>query len=185
MNMRCRREAAGTANGEGPRKLSAAPITVSERAPFDEKSAVDEHSDAPYPHPKLLPDEEKPQAFGVLPYPERTPKAWGGWRFSVKNNQREMTLVPGAGGFTGGGRGIKRAGMDDPTPHRLSGRIARLEGEIKTSRAENEAMESRIDARLAGMEADMARRETRMLLAVAGMIGLSVAILGILISLSN
>ncbi|MCY3996372.1 MAG: hypothetical protein OXF07_09545 [Rhodobacter sp.] len=73
--------------------------------------------------------------------------------------------------------------MDDPTPHRLSGRIARLEGEIKTSRAENEAMESRIDARLAGMEADMARRETRMLL--AGMIGLSVAILGILISLSN
>ncbi|MCY4167973.1 MAG: hypothetical protein OXE82_06800 [Rhodobacter sp.] len=58
-------------------------------------------------------------------------------------------------------------------------------------------MESRIEARLAGMQAhmadwkadmadwkaDMAKRETRMLLAVAGMIGLAVAILGILISL--
>ena len=45
-------------------------------------------------------------------------------------------------------------------------------------------MESRIDARLAGMEADMAKRdveaaqrETRLILAMAGMIGLAVAIL--------
>ena len=59
---------------------------------------------------------------------------------------------PGAGGLTGGGWGIKRAGMDDPTPHRLSERIARLEGGLKTSRAENDAMESRIEARLAGMQ---------------------------------
>ena len=45
-------------------------------------------------------------------------------------------------------------------------------------------MESRIDARLAGMQADMAthredaaKRETRLILAMAGMIGLAVAIL--------
>jgi len=79
----------------------------------------------------------------------------------------------------------------------LARQIVRLDGGIKTSRAENDAMESRIEARLAGMQAhmadwkadmadwkaDMAKRETRMLLAVAGMIGLAVAILGILISL--
>jgi len=72
----------------------------------------------------------------------------------------------------------------------LARQIVRLDGGIKTSRAENDAMESRIEARLAGMQAhmadwkaDMAKRETRMLLAVAGVIGLAVAILGILISL--
>ena len=48
---------------------------------------------------------------------------------------------------------------DEPTLHQLSERIARLEGELKTSRAENEAMESRIDARLAGMQADLAKRD--------------------------
>jgi len=41
-----------------------------------------------------------------------------------------------------------------------------LEGELKTSRAESEAMESRIEARLTGMQVDLAKRETRMLLAV-------------------
>jgi len=44
----------------------------------------------------------------------------------------------------------------------MSGRIARLEGEIKAQRAENETMASRIDARLAGMEADMAKRDADM-----------------------
>ncbi len=37
--------------------------------------------------------------------------------------------------------------------------IAELKGELKTSRAENEAMESRIDARLAGVDA---RLDTRL-----------------------
>ncbi len=48
---------------------------------------------------------------------------------------------------------------DEPHIHDLVQQIARLEGELKTSRAENEAMESRIDARLAGMQADMAKRD--------------------------
>ncbi len=34
--------------------------------------------------------------------------------------------------------------------------IAELKGELKASRAENEAMESRIDARLAGVDASLA-----------------------------
>ncbi len=110
----------------------------------------------------------------------------------------------------------------DPDMHDLARQIIRLDGAIKTSRAENDAMESRIEARLAGMEANMAhwktdmahwktdmanwktdmaqrdvdatnvaarrdadaaKRETRMLLAMAGMIGLAVTILGILITL--
>ncbi len=78
----------------------------------------------------------------------------------------------------------------DPDMHDLARQIIRLDGAIKTSRAENDAMESRIEARLAGMEtnmaqrdADAAKRETRMLLAMAGMIGLAVTILGILITL--
>ena len=60
--------------------------------------------------------------------------------------------------------------MDLLTPdiHDLTRQIARLEGEITTVRAETNAMESRIDARLAGMEAVAAKRETRMLLAVSG-----------------
>ena len=38
----------------------------------------------------------------------------------------------------------------------LARQIVRLDGGIKTSRAENDAMESRIEARLAGMQAHMA-----------------------------
>ena len=83
---------------------------------------------------------------------------------------------------------------DEPTPHQLSERIVRLEGELKTSRAENEAMESRIDARLAGMEADMAKRDkdnqrwvvgfglAQMVLTVA-ILAAGFAFLGILIGL--
>ncbi|MCY4005752.1 MAG: hypothetical protein OXE84_02845 [Rhodobacteraceae bacterium] len=40
-------------------------------------------------------------------------------------------------------------------------------------------MESRLDARLAGMEAEMAKRETRMLLAIAVLIALATTILGL------
>ncbi|MCY4260484.1 MAG: hypothetical protein OXC91_09510 [Rhodobacteraceae bacterium] len=52
---------------------------------------------------------------------------------------------------------------DEPTPHQLSERIARLEGEMKASHAENDAMESRIESRidtgLALMREDMAKRD--------------------------
>ncbi len=37
--------------------------------------------------------------------------------------------------------------------------IAELKGRLDAQRAENEAMESRIDARLASLEADMAKRD--------------------------
>ncbi len=84
--------------------------------------------------------------------------------------------------------------MTDPTPHQLSERIVRLEGELKASRAENDAMESRIDARLAGMEADMVKRDkdnqrwvvgfglAQMVLTVA-VLAAGFAFLGILIGL--
>ncbi len=79
---------------------------------------------------------------------------------------------------------------DEPNIHDLARQIVRLEGELKTSRAENNTMESRIDARLAGMEADMAKRETeavkrekQQLLAIAALIALATTILGVLIGL--
>jgi len=43
----------------------------------------------------------------------------------------------------------------------LNERVARQEGVIEASRPANDAMESRIDARLAVMAADMAKREYR------------------------
>ncbi len=50
----------------------------------------------------------------------------------------------------------------DPDAHDLVKQFIRLEGEVRTSVSENAAMESRIDARLAGMEADMARHREDM-----------------------
>ncbi len=43
-------------------------------------------------------------------------------------------------------------------------------------------MESRIEARLAGMEANMAKRETRMLLAMAAIVTLGFTIFGFTIT---
>ncbi len=58
---------------------------------------------------------------------------------------------------------VYHAGMtSDPDMHDLAQQIIRLDGKINTSRAENDAMESRIDARLAGMEANMANWKTDM-----------------------
>ncbi|MCY4261509.1 MAG: hypothetical protein OXC91_14780 [Rhodobacteraceae bacterium] len=70
----------------------------------------------------------------------------------------------------------------------------KLDGQLLAIRGENEAMESRIDASLsdlrsgvdvnfAKMREDMAKRETRLLLAIAGMIGLAVAILGLAVAI--
>ena len=62
---------------------------------------------------------------------------------------------------------------DVPTPHQLSDRIVRLEGELKVRRAENDAMESRIDATLAGMrsgiDATLAGMRTDIDATLAGM----------------
>ena len=49
-----------------------------------------------------------------------------------------------------------------------------LEERLNTIRAESESAYERL-------RADMARRETRMLLAIAAMIGLGIAILGVMI----
>ena len=66
--------------------------------------------------------------------------------------------------------------------------IARLDGDRAAVRAEMQAMESRIDTSLAQLREDMAKlateaakRETRLLLSVAAIIGLGIAILGFII----
>ncbi|MCY4288563.1 MAG: hypothetical protein OXC63_08220 [Aestuariivita sp.] len=63
--------------------------------------------------------------------------------------------------------------------------IAEMRGEMKAIRAENEAMESRIDAKLADLRTDMAtnredaaKRETRLILAMAVIVGVGLAIFG-------
>jgi len=53
-----------------------------------------------------------------------------------------------------------------------------LEERMKTVRAENEILRADLAATMSGMRTDMAARETRILLWVAGMIGLAVAVLG-------
>ena len=73
---------------------------------------------------------------------------------------------------------------DEPTPHQLSERIVRLEGKLeaqeermKTTTAKNESALDRLRADMATHREDAAKRETRLILAMAGMIGLAVAIL--------
>ena len=74
---------------------------------------------------------------------------------------------------------LYRAGMDPgPDRHDLARQIVRLDGKVNTSRAENDAMESRIETRLAGMEADMAKRETRLIFAMTAIVALGFTIFG-------
>ena len=61
-----------------------------------------------------------------------------------------------------------------PSNHGLAQRLAVLEERMNTIRAESESAYERL-------RADMAKRETRMLLAIAAMIGLGIAILGVMI----
>jgi len=68
--------------------------------------------------------------------------------------------------------------MDHETENALA--IAELKGAIKAQRAENDAMESRIDTSLAQMREDMAKRETRLILAVAVIVGVGLTIFGFL-----
>ncbi len=60
--------------------------------------------------------------------------------------------------------------MTEPAPHQLSERMARLEERMET-------MSKRYDKGWVLMREDMAKRETRLILAMAGMIGLVVVIL--------
>ncbi len=93
--------------------------------------------------------------------------------------------------------------ISDPDMHDLAQQIIRLDGAIKTSRAENDAMESRIEARLASMEANMAHWKTDMaqrdkdnlrwtvgfgiaqMLITVAILGAGLAFLGILLGLPS
>ncbi len=66
---------------------------------------------------------------------------------------------------------------DEPTPHQLSARIARLEGQLEAQEERMKTMTAKNESALDRLRADMAQRETRLILAMAGMIGLAVAIL--------
>ncbi|MCY4006215.1 MAG: hypothetical protein OXE84_05215 [Rhodobacteraceae bacterium] len=88
---------------------------------------------------------------------------------------------------------------ETPDIHDLARQIARLKGEITAVRAENGAMESRIESRLdtglallredmakwetaaAKRETDAVKREKQQLLAIAGLIALATTMLGILL----
>jgi len=71
----------------------------------------------------------------------------------------------------------QRQRQSEPTDSpELNERMARLEERMNT-------MNERYDKGWALLREDMAKRETRMLLAVAGMVGLAVTILGLLIGL--
>ncbi len=68
-----------------------------------------------------------------------------------------------------------------PDNHDLARRLAVLEERMNTKAAETESALDRLRADMAARDTDAAKRETRMLLAIAGMIGLAVAVLGVLI----
>ncbi|MCY4007514.1 MAG: hypothetical protein OXE84_11940 [Rhodobacteraceae bacterium] len=86
---------------------------------------------------------------------------------------------------------------ETPDIHDLARQIARLEGRITAFRAENDAMESRIESRLdtglallredmakwetaaAKRETEAVKREKQQLLAIAGLIALATTILGL------
>ena len=70
--------------------------------------------------------------------------------------------------------------MTEPTPHDLAVKVAALEERMKTQQAEYKTDLATIAGRL---EAEIARRDARLLLGIAVMLGLAVAILGVLIRL--
>ena len=63
---------------------------------------------------------------------------------------------------------------EGPTPHELSERIARLEERMKTMQADYKTD-------IARLAEDNAKRETRLIVTIAGLIVAAVAILGVLI----
>ena len=65
----------------------------------------------------------------------------------------------------------------------LSERLARLEGEMAAVEARTEARQAEYRTDIARLAEDMAKRETRLLLSVAGMVSLAVIVLGLLMRL--
>ena len=70
----------------------------------------------------------------------------------------------------------------EPDINELARQVAVLEERMNTRQAEYESALDRFRADMASMREDFAARETRMLLAIAGMLGLAVAILGFVLS---
>ena len=68
-----------------------------------------------------------------------------------------------------------------PDNHELARQFAVLEERMNTMQADLSATLERFRADMAKRETEGARRETRMLLAMAAMIGLAVAIIGFLV----
>jgi len=72
--------------------------------------------------------------------------------------------------------------MDDtPDNRELAHRFALLEARMDTQLAKNESAIDRMNTILADFKTESAKRETRLILTMAGMIGLAAAVLGILI----
>ncbi len=66
-------------------------------------------------------------------------------------------------------------GMTDETENALA--IAALRGNLDTQEERMNTIKAEYRTNIAGLAEDMAQRETRLILAMAGMIGLAVAIL--------
>ena len=83
-------------------------------------------------------------------------------------------------------RGFPLTGPDPCIGFTMSGEqdnaltFARLEGDRAAVRADMQALGSRIDVSLVQLREDMAKREVRMAHAIAVMIGLAIAILGLI-----
>jgi len=70
---------------------------------------------------------------------------------------------------------------DTPDNGELAHRFALLEARMDTQLAKNESAIDRMNTILADFKTESAKRETRLILTMAGMIGLAAAVLGILI----
>ena len=65
----------------------------------------------------------------------------------------------------------------------LPERMAQLDGEMAAVEARTEAWQAEYRTDIARLAEDLAKRETRLLLAVAGMVSLAVIVLGLLMRL--
>ncbi|MDE0407662.1 MAG: hypothetical protein OXN81_07345 [Alphaproteobacteria bacterium] len=66
---------------------------------------------------------------------------------------------------------------DEPTPHELSERIARLEERMKTMQAEYKTDIARLAEDMAKRDTEAAKRETRMILALIAIVGIATALI--------
>ncbi len=68
-----------------------------------------------------------------------------------------------------------------PDNHELARKLAVLEERMNTHQAAYETALERIERRMAERDAEFAKRETRLILAIGGMIAIAAAVLGVLI----